>query len=61
MPKDLKQFLDPLLEKAYTNQSPLYLVGGGVRDLLLGRPSLDIDVVLEGTALPIARAERQTL
>ncbi len=32
-----------------------YLVGGFVRDLLLGRPSLDFDVVLEGWAPKLAR------
>src|SRR5262245_49335884 len=28
--------------------SPIYLVGGPVRDLLLGRPLLDLDLVAEG-------------
>ncbi|MFZ5904176.1 MAG: CCA tRNA nucleotidyltransferase [Chloroflexota bacterium] len=35
---------------------PLYLVGGFARDLVLGRPSLDFDLVLEGDALTFARA-----
>src|SRR4051812_2557602 len=56
LPKDLKQFLQPLLERAYAAQTPIYLVGGYVRDLLLGHPSLDVDIVIEGPALPIARA-----
>ncbi len=34
----------------------LYLVGGFVRDLLLARPTLDHDFVLEGDAVPFARA-----
>lgn len=34
---------------------PAYLVGGFVRDLLLGRPSLDFDVVVEGWAPHLAR------
>lgn len=34
---------------------PAYLVGGGVRDLLLGRPTLDLDVVLEGDAIQLAQ------
>ncbi len=33
-----------------------YLVGGPVRDLLLGRTSYDLDVVVEGDALSVARA-----
>src|SRR5580698_9889469 len=55
LPKELKQFLQPLLEKAYAAQNPVYLIGGCVRDILLNKPSLDIDVVLEGSAAPIAR------
>jgi tRNA nucleotidyltransferase (CCA-adding enzyme) len=33
----------------------LYLVGGAVRDLLMGRLSLDLDLVLEGDAISLAR------
>ncbi|MBI2845668.1 MAG: CBS domain-containing protein [Chloroflexi bacterium] len=33
----------------------LYLVGGFVRDLLLGLPNLDIDLVVEGGAIALAR------
>jgi tRNA nucleotidyltransferase (CCA-adding enzyme) len=32
-----------------------YLVGGAVRDLLLGRPRADVDVVVEGDAAEVAR------
>jgi tRNA nucleotidyltransferase (CCA-adding enzyme) len=35
---------------------PLYLVGGFVRDLLIGRPNLDLDLVLEGDAIELGRA-----
>jgi tRNA nucleotidyltransferase (CCA-adding enzyme) len=35
--------------------APLYLVGGAVRDLLLGRPRGDVDVVVEGDAGEVAR------
>src|SRR5690242_19401868 len=34
---------------------PCYLVGGPVRDLLLGRPVGDLDLVLEGDAISLAR------
>lgn len=39
---------------------PLYLVGGAVRDLLLDRRNLDVDLVLDAPAIPFARelAER---
>ena len=56
LPKELKAFLQPLLERAYAAQTPIYLVGGYVRDLLLNRASLDVDIVIEGSALLIARA-----
>ncbi len=34
---------------------PIYLVGGSVRDLMLGRPILDLDLTLEGDAIKLAR------
>ena len=34
---------------------PMYVVGGFVRDLLLDRPSLDFDIVVEGDAIFFAR------
>ena len=37
-------------------QLPLYIVGGFVRDLLLGRPGLDFDLVVVGDAIGLARA-----
>jgi tRNA nucleotidyltransferase (CCA-adding enzyme) len=33
---------------------PLYAVGGFVRDLLLGHPNLDVDLVVEGDAIRLA-------
>jgi len=35
---------------------PAYIVGGFVRDLLLDRPGLDFDIVVEGDAIALARA-----
>jgi tRNA nucleotidyltransferase (CCA-adding enzyme) len=35
---------------------PLFLVGGSVRDLMLARPIVDIDLALEGDAIKLARA-----
>ena len=34
----------------------MYLVGGAVRDVLLGEQSLDLDVMVEGDAIDLARA-----
>jgi tRNA nucleotidyltransferase (CCA-adding enzyme) len=35
---------------------PVFLVGGMVRDLLLGRPNEDVDLVVEGDGIAFARA-----
>ncbi|HWN73429.1 MAG TPA: hypothetical protein VNN15_06445, partial [Solirubrobacterales bacterium] len=35
-------------------QEPVYLVGGAVRDLLLGRPRADVDLVVEGDVAALA-------
>ena len=35
-------------------EEPVYLVGGAVRDLLLGRPRADVDLVVEGDAAALA-------
>ena len=56
LPKTLIKLLDPLVRKAGQAGMPIYLVGGCVRDLLLGKESLDIDVVVEGSALAFAKA-----
>jgi len=40
-------------EVAWSKGLRLYLVGGAVRDILLGRPSLDLDLVVEGDALAL--------
>lgn len=59
----LPQFrkLDPLSRRALeaarmaAAPSPIYAVGGYVRDLLLGRRNVDIDLVVEGNAIVVAR------
>src|SRR5690348_4510145 len=39
-----------------TGEVPVHLVGGAVRDLLLGGRPLDLDLVVEGDPAPIAAA-----
>jgi tRNA nucleotidyltransferase (CCA-adding enzyme) len=46
--------LDPVVEAAAG--TPLYLVGGAVRDLLLGRERADVDVAVEGDSAALARS-----
>jgi tRNA nucleotidyltransferase (CCA-adding enzyme) len=45
--------LDPLIDAS--SGTPIYLVGGAVRDLLLGLERTDLDVAVEGDAAGIAR------
>jgi tRNA nucleotidyltransferase (CCA-adding enzyme) len=39
----------------------VYLVGGTVRDILLGEPNFDVDVAVEGDAIELARALSRAL
>lgn len=55
LPRDLFDFLRKAGDLAQKQQQRLYLVGGAVRDLLLERSTLDIDLVVEGDAVKIAR------
>jgi len=43
-------------EEATQRGLPLYMVGGAVRDLVLGRPLNDFDLTVEGDAIALARA-----
>ncbi len=45
-----------LAEEADAQHLPAYIVGGFVRDLLLDRPGLDFDIVVEGDAIALAKA-----
>src|SRR5262249_41694670 len=55
LPKDLQKFLQPLIHRAKGSQHPIYLVGGCVRDLMLRQSPLDIDIVVEEVAGPLAK------
>jgi tRNA nucleotidyltransferase (CCA-adding enzyme) len=48
--------LKAVAEVASAQQSALYIVGGFVRDLLLDRPSMDYDLVVEGDAIALGQA-----
>jgi len=39
----------------------IYMVGGPVRDIMLGRPTVDIDIVVEGDAIALARSLAKAL
>ena len=48
--------LKAIAAEARLMHQAVYIVGGFVRDLLLDRPSLDFDIVVEGDAIALARA-----
>ncbi len=54
-PKDILPVIRKIAGLAEDKRCKAYLVGGFVRDLLLGAKNLDIDVVVEGDALSFAR------
>lgn len=55
LPKGLQEILLVARDVANDLGYSLYLVGGFVRDLLLGEPTLDLDLVVEGDAIRLAR------
>lgn len=54
--EDRLRLLELIIEEATRLGHPLYIVGGSVRDLMLGRPLNDFDLTVEGDALALARA-----
>jgi len=55
LPKALLQLLREAGCLAAEQGDSLFIVGGFVRDLLLGTPTLDVDLVVEGDAIYLAR------
>ena len=55
LPEELVNFMQVAGEVAHRQGQKLYLVGGVVRDLLLKRANFDLDLVLEGDAISLAR------
>jgi tRNA nucleotidyltransferase (CCA-adding enzyme) len=54
---ELPESLAPVLDAVAAVSEPydgVYLVGGSVRDILLGEPNFDVDVVVEGDAIALA-------
>ncbi|MDZ4159543.1 MAG: CBS domain-containing protein, partial [Anaerolineaceae bacterium] len=48
--------LNAVANLAHSHHQAIYIVGGFVRDLLLDRPSLDFDIVVEGDAIALGEA-----
>lgn len=55
LPPSLTAVLRVVGKLAQKRGVSLYLVGGVVRDLLLKRPNFDLDLVVDGDAIPLAR------
>jgi tRNA nucleotidyltransferase (CCA-adding enzyme) len=55
LPPASRAWLTRVAAQAEKQKLPLYLVGGFVRDALLGQPSLDLDLVVEGDAISFGR------
>ncbi len=56
LPPSRLALLKAVTQQAHAQHLAVYIVGGFVRDLLLDRPSLDFDVVVEGDAIALANA-----
>ena len=55
LPAAARKALAAIVQDAQGEALTIYLVGGSVRDLLLNRPTLDLDLTLEGDAPALAR------
>ncbi len=56
LPKAARALLKAIGNQAQEQKTAIYIVGGFVRDLLLDRPSLDFDIVVEGDAIQFAKS-----
>ncbi len=61
LPQDIQELLRCVSLRAAEHTVPAYLVGGCVRDLLLGVQNLDLDIVVEGDGIAFAEALAQSL
>ncbi len=55
LPNELVNFMQSSGQIAASQGQNLYLVGGVVRDLLLGKANFDLDLVIEGDAINLAQ------
>jgi len=56
LPEDRLSLLNLVRDEATQRGLPLYIVGGSVRDLVLGRRLNDFDFTVEGDAIALARS-----
>jgi len=60
LPRPLLGLINDITVQATELGQRVYLVGGVVRDLLLGYPNFDLDLVVEGDAVKLAQQLAQT-
>jgi len=60
LPQQLLELVKDISEQATKQGQRVYLVGGVVRDLLLGYPNFDLDLVVEGDAVKLAQQVAET-
>jgi len=60
LPRQLLELVKDISGQASNQGQRVYLVGGVVRDLLLGYPNLDLDLVVEGDAVKLAQQVAET-
>ncbi len=56
LPSENQTLLSDIAAQAAELDMPCYLVGGSVRDLLLGKPVNDLDVIVEGDAIKLGES-----
>jgi tRNA nucleotidyltransferase (CCA-adding enzyme) len=60
LPRQLLELVKDISGQAAERGEKVYLVGGVVRDLLLGYPNFDLDLVVEGDAVQLAQQVAET-
>jgi tRNA nucleotidyltransferase (CCA-adding enzyme) len=60
LPQQLLELVHDISGQAAKQEQRVYLVGGVVRDLLLGYPNFDLDLVVEGDAVKLAQQVAET-
>ncbi len=56
LPPARLSLLKLVADRAHESHTPVFIVGGFVRDLILGVPGLDFDMVVEGDAIALAKS-----
>ncbi|MFW6105628.1 MAG: CCA tRNA nucleotidyltransferase [Chloroflexota bacterium] len=60
LPRQLLELIKNINKQAIEQGKRVYLVGGVVRDLFLGYPNFDLDLVVEGDAVKLAQQVAET-